>query len=199
MLKGVSSQPCGQGYFKLFYLLFVGSCAFGLDCNSFVDPNSEFRKQGRKILESDWKKLMMLFFMQVNQKLAKKLRMGFTGKEITDFFMGVVKETVKYREVNKVDRNDFMKLLIELKNGSSSLGNLTIEELAAQAFVFFIAGFETSSTTMSFCMYELAKNPSLQEQIRNEINTVLKKYKGELTYEAVKDMKLLQCAIDETL
>jgi len=57
--------------------------------------------------------------------------------------------------------------------------------------VFFSAGFETSATTMSFCLYELALNPDIQDRLRNEIDTVLKKHGGSVTYESIQEMKYL--------
>jgi cytochrome P450 family 6 len=66
-----------------------------------------------------------------------------------------------------------------------------MDVIAAQAFVFFIAGFETSSTAMMFCLYQLARNPDIQERVQNEIDTVLERHGGNITYEAISEMEYL--------
>ena len=75
---------------------------------------------------------------------------------------------------------------------------LTVLEGAAQAFVFFIAGFETSSTTATFCLYELAQQQDLQDKVRKEIDEILEKH-GELTYNAVNEMTYLHKVVNGML
>jgi hypothetical protein len=71
------------------------------------------------------------------------------------------------------------------------IAGLSIDSLAAQAFVFFIGGFETSSTTMTFCLYELSLHQDIQERVREEIDVVLKKHDGKITYESIQEMEYL--------
>ena len=73
----------------------------------------------------------------------------------------------------------------------TTIPELTNSIIASHAFVFFIAGFDTSSTTMSHALYELALNTSIQDKLREEINDELKKNDGKLSYEGVKNMKYL--------
>ena len=44
----------------------------------------------------------------------------------------------------------------------------------AQAFIFLAAGFESSGSTMSYALYELALQPEIQNRLRAEIMQVLK-------------------------
>jgi cytochrome P450 family 6 len=69
--------------------------------------------------------------------------------------------------------------------------DFTMDEMTAQVMVFFTGGFETSSVTMSFCLYELAMNMDIQKSLSTEIDAVLGRYGGNITYEAVKEMKYL--------
>ena len=175
----------------------IGSCAFGLDCNTFKEENSPFREYGRKALQVQPLLMLRLVFAMLCPNVAKRLGVTAVPKDVSGFFMKVVKDTIHYRETNKVSRNDFLQILIDLKNQDSNA--LTIEEAAAQCFVFFLGGFETSSTVMTFALYELARNPHLQEKVRHEINTVLDKHDGKITYEAIQEMKYMDQVINEAL
>lgn len=182
-------------YLARFTTDIIGTCAFGIDCNSLKNPNAEFRVMGKRVFEVPLNSAIKRIFMNSSPKLSKFLRFKSFDDQVSKFFLNIVNETVQYRENNNVKRNDFMDLLIQLKNGgaidgdNSMPGQLTMNEVAAQAFVFFLAGFETSSTLMSFCLYELARHPDIQQKVRNEVNAVYKKYGNKWTYEGMSEMK----------
>lgn len=67
---------------------------------------------------------------------------------------------------------------------------LTMIQGAAQAYVFFLAGFETSSALISHCLYELALNPDIQEAVHKDIDSAMKKH-GGLTFDSINDMTYL--------
>ena len=69
------------------------------------------------------------------------------------------------------------------------------DTLVAQSFAFFFAGFETSSSTMMFALYELAKRPDVQSRLRMEMQKVLGKHGHEVTYEAIQEMDYLHMVI----
>ncbi|XP_017069429.1 probable cytochrome P450 6a21 [Drosophila eugracilis] len=183
----------------------IGTCAFGIECSSLKDPDAEFREMGRRSLTDQRLGPVGIGFVNSFPNLARRLHMKMTAEHIEKFFMRIVRETVAFREQNNIRRNDFMDQLIDLKNNPLMMSetgenvNLTIEEIAAQAFVFFAAGFETSSTTMGFALYELAQNQGIQNRVRTEIQEVSEKYKGELSYESVKELVYLDQVISETL
>jgi cytochrome P450 family 9 len=69
------------------------------------------------------------------------------------------------------------------------------DDLTAQAFVFFLAGFETASTLLSFATHLLAVHPDVQSRLQEEIDMTLDKDGGNLTYEAVHGMKYLDMVV----
>jgi cytochrome P450 family 6 len=65
----------------------------------------------------------------------------------------------------------------------------------AQAFSFLAAGFETSGTTLSYALYELALHPDIQSRLREEIKQVLDKHQGQLTYKGMNELSYLDMVI----
>lgn len=174
----------------------IGNIAFGLECNSLEDPDSEFRKYGKKVFEMNTARILKFFFTSAFPKSSRKLGIKSTNEEPAKFFTDAFIKTVEYREKNNIQRNDFLQLLIQQKNSSEGL---TLTELASESFIFFGGGFETSASTMAYCLYELAQNPDIQDKLRKEICDVMEENGNELTYDCMSEMKYLNMVMDETL
>lgn len=189
----------------------IASVAFGIDINCIENPDADFRKYGRKAFQPGVKKGLVNFFRFVFPSFMNTFKIRAVDKDVEDFMISVVDQTLAYREKSNVVRKDFFQLLVQLRNtGSVQLDDqwetviradeqgktLTLNEVAAQAYIFFLAGFETSSTTLSFCLFEIAKNPEIQAKVHEEIDRVLEKHGGQMTYDAVSEMKYLESCID---
>lgn len=182
----------------------IGTCAFGIDCNSFKDPNTEFRTMGRKFVDLTLPKILKFLFTNAFGNFSRAVGIRFIDSELSDFFTNIISNTIRHREHKRIKRNDFLNTLLEIsKTGKTRtddesgnkevvVGKLTFEEICAQAFVFFIGGFEASSTSMCFCMYELARNPDVQDRLREEIHMVLKQHGNKVTYDALMEMTFLE-------
>lgn len=173
----------------------IGVCAFGIECNSLRNPQAEFVVMGRKANTERRHGLLLDQFIEAAPKLARTLRMRQIPQDVNDFYMGIVRETIEYRERTGVKHNDLMDVLLELKTKDGKDGGLTVNEIVAQAFVFLVAGFETSSSTMGYALYELAKCQDIQNRLRAEINEVLKRHNNQFTYESMQDMRYMEQVI----
>lgn len=190
----------------------IASVAFGIDIDCIKNPDHEFRKQGKKVFSATIKNGFRNFLAFLSPAFMKTFKIRIFDKDVYEFMRSVVEQNLEHREKHNVVRKDFFQLLMQLRNtGSVQLDDqwdvtkntggktLSLDELTAQAFVFWLAGFETSSTTMSFCLYEIAKHPEIQRKVQAEIDEVLAKNGGNLTYDSINEMKYLEACIDESL
>ena len=171
----------------------IGTCVFGIECNSFKDPNSEFRKKSKMIFGTDVGRIIRTFLAMSFPRVCKAFRMSIHSRAIVDFFVKTVANIVKYRQENNFTRNDFMHLLIQLFSNEKGL---SLNKIVSQSYVFFVAGFETTSSVISFCLYELAKNQSLQDRVRKEIKDVLANHGGKITYDVLGEMSYTQQVLE---
>ncbi len=66
---------------------------------------------------------------------------------------------------------DLLQLMIDGTIGSGhSNRKLTTAEVASHAIAFIMAGYETTSGTLSYVAYLLALNPDIQERLQEEID-----------------------------
>ncbi|XP_073969732.1 probable cytochrome P450 6a13 [Rhodnius prolixus] len=153
-------------------------------------------------------------------RLAKFLNLTFSKPKIINYFSSIIKDTMKYRRDNGYQRNDFIQLLMQLQHKgyievhtkdahddylgmdattfSKEKFELSDDQITGHAVTFLTAGFDTTAMTILFTLYELSRNPEIQEKVREEILREMEQ-SGSLTYDALKEMHFLEQCIKESL
>ncbi|MCI4379078.1 hypothetical protein PGIGA_G00223700 [Pangasianodon gigas] len=75
---------------------------------------------------------------------------------------------------------------------------MTEDEIIGQAFIFLLAGYETSSNTLAFACYLLATHPDCQKKVQRELDDFLSRH-GSVDYTNIQELKYLDMVVCETL
>lgn len=140
--KSVELRRCFAEYATSSF----AAVGFGIEIDCLKEPNNEFRKYGRKFFDSNVKNGLRNIGFFLTPVLGKLFRSRFVDKDVGDFMIDTVKQTLDYREKNNVTRKDFIQLLMQLRNGqqiqdnndwTTKIGNsddklMSLEEMAAQ-------------------------------------------------------------------
>ncbi|RIB21091.1 cytochrome P450 [Gigaspora rosea] len=98
-----------------------------------------------------------------------------------------------------VRRKDLLSLLVIANEQLPVDEQLTHEELISQVMTLLIAGHETTSTSLSWTLYFLAKNPDIQDRLRKEVLEVFTDRNHFPTFDEIEQLKYLECVFKETL
>lgn len=205
-LRSENSELQMDAIVRKYTISTIAACAFGIDIDMY-NPQMKFLDEiGKKIFATNFAFELDMMYPGILMRLNSSL----FPKEVSNFFYNLVDTIVKQRDGKPSSRNDFMDLLLEMKQtgkveGSKRHDNeilsldLTTDLIAAQAFVFYAAGFETSSTSIAFLLYHLALNPNMQNKLIEEIDEVISRNDGQLRYESLNEMLYLAKLFDENL
>lgn len=166
----------------------ISSAAFGLKANALENPDNGFREVGKRLYAFSFLKGLGRFLQATRPELSKLIGYKRFDDESTDFIRTNVSYVMREREKTGEVRHDLIDILSELKKmdiRDEDGKPIHDDVLYAQAAVFFLAGFETSSSTSSFALYEIVKNPDIQKRVRAEIKEMLIRHNGEITYDGV--------------
>ncbi|CAH1130381.1 unnamed protein product [Ceutorhynchus assimilis] len=187
----------------------IATTAFGLKVDSLKEPNNKFFLMGQKV--TNFGKLItslkfVVFFTAPN--LYKFFRISIFARDLTEYFKNIIYETIQLREKKGIVRQDVINLLLEAKRGikpekqdtdEDNQRLLSNDDITSQAIIFFIAGFETISTTLGFATYELAVNKEIQEKLRVEIIETHKTNNCKLSYYSLLKMTYMDMVFSEVL
>ncbi|KAI1414337.1 cytochrome P450 [Hypoxylon sp. FL1857] len=132
-------------------------------------------------------------FIQATTDLRKMLR-DIIQKRTADLSDGTYKKEMGESR----DLLTYMLEEAELRRQETGKEVWTVDDIIGHLLNFTSAGHESSATTISWCLYVLATNPSLQDRLRSEINSLLKT-NPEPDYDAIFGLPFLHNFLREVL
>ncbi|XP_068607395.1 cytochrome P450 3A40-like [Brachionichthys hirsutus] len=194
-------------FFGPYSMDVVTSTAFSVDIDSLNNPSDPFVTNIKKMLKFDlFNPLFILIaFFPFMGPILEKLEFSFFPKSVTDFFYAALEKIKANRETSKQTvllRVDFLQLMIDSQKNNNVSGvedkGLSDHEILSQAMIFLFAGYETTSSSLTFLAYNLATNPHVMKQLQEEVDSVFPN-KAPVDYQALMQMEYLDCVINESL
>ncbi|XP_032826367.1 cytochrome P450 3A8-like [Petromyzon marinus] len=190
----------------------IASSAFSTDVDSQTNPNDPFVINAKLLFKLNFASPLFAVILFFPFLISPLERLGVTlfDKKAIHFFHKIVQQMKNKRQkgLNDMGRVDFLQQMVNAQlSENTSNGNegnapaekyLTDGELESQAVLFLMAGYDNTSTSITFLAYCLACNPDVQTKVQQEIDTILPD--GKLPdYETLKQMEYLDMVVCETL
>ncbi|XP_054167328.1 cytochrome P450 3A19-like [Oppia nitens] len=175
---------------------------FGTNVDSFDDSNP-IVKNIKELLGYN----PNLILVQFAPKLAKLLKLSHYKSRNILFMRDLIDRISQNRQQllangDETEPTDFLQILInssqDLNNDKTNDKYLTSDEMIAQCIMYFVAGYETTTKTISMVIYNIANNPDVQQKLYEEAKQYFIENKV-IEFDAIKKLKYLNAVISETL
>ncbi|XP_076381686.1 putative cytochrome P450 9h1 [Megalopta genalis] len=161
---------------------------------SMVDGDATFKRSTNDAIG------MSTFGISVNTLKDRKNEFYETGIDISTMFAPIVRDAeyvppfsqnIRIKAKDEIDEElpsqncrqrcedskgaryrQAIHLLIQARD-EQNMATITVDDIVAQVFIFFLAGFDAVSTMMSFMTLELALSHDVQEKLREETDHFL--------------------------
>ncbi|XP_050413545.2 cytochrome P450 3A29 [Patella vulgata] len=201
-------------HFSAYTMDVITSTAFGVKIDAY-DKNDPFIKNAKAFTTLNFAGLLFMTYFLAPGLLPFLLALKITvvPKAPLDFFIQVIDGAIAAKKESLDPRFDLLQamlnasedsdpieddgLMSSLEVKSTNKKGLTNGEILAHSVTFFLAGHETTATTMTFLAYELALHPDIQNKATEEIDRVL----GDkpCDYENIQELVYLDMCLSETL
>nr|XP_046227611.1 cytochrome P450 3A40-like isoform X1 [Scatophagus argus] len=193
-------------FFGSYSMDVVTSTSFSVDIDSLNNPSDPFVTNIKKMLKFDFLDPLFIIigFLPFMGPIFEKLEFSFFPESVTKFFYAALQKIKSNRETSKIkNRVDFLQLMIDsqknnIPNGVAQNEGLSDHEILSQAMTFLFAGYETTSSSLTFLAYNLATHPHTMKKLQEEIDSTFPN-KAPVEYQALMQMEYLDSAVNESL
>ncbi|XP_050040133.1 cytochrome P450 3A14-like [Dermacentor andersoni] len=202
---------------------YVGRAAFGVDFSFQRGPENALAATTKAVLKGIMKGPVH-YICQSTSTLGAAVKPLYWINMLFGAYVAIAmtKETAKVIELRRKNpelrKPDVLQNLLDAEyiedtskigNGTSENGKgpvnvfkrraLTTDEVLVSACALFVAGYDTTSTSLSYITFLLAKHPDVQDRVRKEANDALPNNE-DLDYETItRKLPYLNQVINEAL
>ncbi|XP_064612070.1 cytochrome P450 3A24-like [Liolophura sinensis] len=199
----------------------IASSLFGLDVDATTAQS--FTTYARKFFEGSLLNphFLVAFFMPSLLPLIGLFKVSMVPADSMVYFTKLVQNALKERRNNPKEFVDFLQIMVTAENQARDHTahvddhpdnvidsthwvdkrkgqGLTDDEILAQSITFLVAGFDTTATSLTYVLYNLALNPKCQDKLIAEID---EQFPGGTlpSYDSLQDLQYLDMVICESL
>uniref|UniRef100_A0A8D1EY95 Cytochrome P450 3A n=2 Tax=Sus scrofa TaxID=9823 RepID=A0A8D1EY95_PIG len=181
----------------------ITSTAFGVNVDSLNNPRDPFVQYARKLLRFDFLDpfILSIILFPFLSPFFEVLDITLFPRSSVKFFTQSVKRMKESRlKDQQMRRVDLLQLMINSQNSKETDAHkaLSDQELVAQSIIFIFAGYETTSSSLSFLAYILATHPDVQQKLQEEIDATFPS-KALPSYDSLAQMEYLDMVVNEIL
>uniref|UniRef100_A0A5S6Q3K5 Cytochrome P450 n=1 Tax=Trichuris muris TaxID=70415 RepID=A0A5S6Q3K5_TRIMR len=197
--------------FQVLTVDVIAQCAFALNLDGHGEVNKRFLANCRRLFDSydfneSWLIKLSLLFPELNVLLKRCVPFAEFSKAEQELVHDLRTLLEQKRAAKLVGSKDILQLLIDNNDqhgrstGQRTKGiHLSDDSIVANALVFLLAGYETSSTAMGFAAWLLAKHTDVQKKLQEEIENKFPNNENVKELEAIQSMQYLDAVFRETL
>ncbi|KAG2370751.1 hypothetical protein C9374_014245 [Naegleria lovaniensis] len=181
----------------------IGEAGFGIEFGIFSETSDEgmkFRENLTHVIRYDY--IIRFFFREgwmrkiISQLVGNEQALEYISTKLSRY---IEQRQEEFRKDPEKPLNDLLSQLVKANMGEESEQKLNVNELKSNAYIFVVAGHETTSTTLQWIMYELGKNRQAQQKVREEALRIGGQEKRAPTFEDYPNMEYIHAVVMETL
>lgn len=161
------------------------------------------RVLGLRIFE---RRLSTFYHSLVHDTIRERKEKGITRPDMIQLLMAAREGALKPDDIistgateERMESSTSERRHDELKNKEEKPGSTFVwddDDVTAQSFLFFLAGFESSATVLCFAAHELMENPSIQQRLIEELDAAKYMLAGKpLTYDILQQLEYLDMVV----